>query len=148
MKSFRSALALGILCGVLGHAESARPKDEAEIRAQLNGYSAARTQGEGHAQAMFYTEDGDEWGSAAREMTKGRDALAKTLDVAPNPNRKFHVEPIAISFLTADIALVDAHYFGAAPEPAGHGLYVMVKQHGKWLIRSARVNRFPPPAGK
>jgi hypothetical protein len=148
MKHFRVAIAMLLVAGGVLFAETARPKDEAEIRSQLNGYAAARTQGDGHAQSLFYTEDGDEWGSAAREMTKGRAALEKTLNVAPDPNRRFRVEPIAISFLSSDVALADAHYFGAATEPAGHALYVMVKRNGKWLIRSARISRFPPAAAK
>ena len=137
-------LAAGLLTAVAMLAETPRPADEAAIKAQLYGYAAARTVGEGHAQALFYTEDGDEWGSAAREMTKGRAAIEKTLNQAPNPNRVFKVEPINYSFLGDDVALVDATYGGV--EPAGHALYVMVKRDGKWLIRSARIMRFPPAA--
>lgn len=131
-----------LMTAVATLAETPRSADEAAIKAQLYGYAAARTQGEGHAQALFYTEDGDEWGSAAREMTKGRAAIEKTLNQAPNPNRVFRVEPINYSFLGDDVALVDATYGGA--DPAGHALYVMVKRDGKWLIRSARIMRYPP----
>jgi uncharacterized protein (TIGR02246 family) len=132
-----------LMTAVATLAETPRSADEAAIKAQLYGYAAARTQGEGHAQALFYTEDGDEWGSAAREMTKkGREAIEKTLNQAPNPNRVFRVEPINYSFLGDDVALVDATYGGA--DPAGHALYVMVKRDGKWLIRSARIMRYPP----
>jgi hypothetical protein len=135
-------ISAGILSAVAMRAETPRPAEEAAIKAQLYGYAAARTLGEGHAQALFYTEDGDEWGSGAREMTKGRAAIEKTLNSPPNPNRVFRVEPINYSFLSDDVALVDATYGGA--EPAGHALYVMVKRDGKWLIRSARIMRFPP----
>ena len=135
-------MGLALMSAVCMPAETSRSADEAAIKAQLYGYAAARTQGEGHAQALFYTEDGDEWGSAAREMTKGRAAIEKTLNQAPNPSRVFKVEPINYSFLGDDVALVDATYGGVGP--AGHALYVMVKRDGKWLIRSARIMRFPP----
>jgi hypothetical protein len=142
MNRFAIVTGLALMSAVCMLAEGSRSVDEGAIKAQLYGYAAARTQGEGHAQALFYTEDGDEWGSAAREMTKGRAAIEKTLTSPPNPNRIFRVEPINYSFLADDIALVDATYGGV--EPAGHALYVMVKRDGKWLIRSARIMRFPP----
>jgi hypothetical protein len=126
-----------------GKALSKRPVDEAAIKAQLDAYAAARVAGPGMPQALFYTEDADEWGSFAKEMTVGREALAKTLDVKPDPNRKFRLEVISLNFLGKDIALADALYYGASPEPGGHALYVMAKRDGKWLIRSARINRMP-----
>jgi hypothetical protein len=138
------AIGLALMSSICTQAETSRAADEAAIKAQLYAYAAARTQGEGHTQALFYTEDGDEWGSAAREMTKGRAAIEKTLNSPPNPNRVFKVEPINYSFLSDEIALVDATYGGA--EPTGHALYIMVKREGKWLIRSARIMRFPPAA--
>jgi uncharacterized protein (TIGR02246 family) len=143
MNRLSIVIGLALLSAAESPAETSRSADEAAIKAQLYGYAAARTVGEGHAQALFYTEDGDEWGSAAREMTKGRAAIEKTLTSPPNPNRVFKVEPINYSFLGDDVALVDATYGGV--EPAGHALYVMVKRDGKWLIRSARIMRFPPP---
>ena len=144
MNRFLIVTGLALLSSVCMPAETSRADDEAAIKAQLYAYAAARTVGEGHAQALFYTKDGDEWGSAAREMTKGRAAIEKTLTSPSNPNRVFKVEPINYSFLGKDVALVDATYGGA--EPTGHALYVMVKRDGKWLIRSARIMRFPPPA--
>jgi hypothetical protein len=129
-------------------AETTHSADEAAIKAQLSGYAAARTQGDGHTQALFYAEDADEWGSAAREMTKGRAALEKTLNLPPDPKRLMRLEPLNISFLGKDVALVDATYGGTTGDPIGHALYVMVKRDGKWLIRSARINRFPPAAAK
>jgi hypothetical protein len=139
-------LALASVAGL--YAAETRAVDETAIQSQLSAYAAARQIGDGHAQALFYTEDADEWGSAAREMTEGRAALEKTLTSPPNPNRKFRIEAFHYTFLGKDVALVDASYFGAAPEPAGHGMYVMVKRDGKWLIRSARIMRYPPPAAK
>ncbi len=142
MNRFSIVMGLALTSAVWMLAETPRPAEEAAIKVQLYGYAAARTQGEGHAQALFYTEDGDEWGSGAREMTKGRAAIEKTLNSTPDAKRVFRVEPINYSFLGDDVALVDATYGGV--EPAGHALYVMVKRDGKWLIRSARIMRFPP----
>ena len=99
MNRFLIVTGLALLSSVCMPAETSRADDEAAIKAQLYAYAAARTVGEGHAQALFYTKDGDEWGSAAREMTKGRAAIEKTLNSPPNPNRVFRVEPINYSFL-------------------------------------------------
>lgn len=115
MNRFFVVIALTVASSVGMFAETSRSADEAAIKAQLYGYATARTIGEGHAQALFYTEDGDEWGSAAREMTKGRAAIEKTLTSPPNPNRIFKVEPINYSFLGDDVALVDATYGGVQP---------------------------------
>ena len=141
-------ICLALLSAAFAHAESSRPADEEAIKSQLHAYAAARTIGEGHAQALFYTEDGDEWGSAAIEMTRGRAALEKTLNSPPDPKRKFGVEPQNYAFLGKDVCLVDALYSGSSGVPAGHGLYVMVRQKGQWLIRSARITRFPAPPAK
>ena len=129
-------------------AQNPRATDEAAIQSQLSGYAAARQIGDGHAQALFYAEDADEWGAGAMEMTKGRAALEKTLNSPPDPNRRFRIEAMNYSFLGKDVALVDAFFYGAKAEPSGHALYVMVKRDNQWLIRSARIMRFPPAAAK
>lgn len=54
-----------------------------------------------------------------------------------------------VGFVTNDVAVVDAEYFGGRPTPIGHATYVVVKQAGRWLIRAVRVTRYPeapPPA--
>src|SRR5260370_2651069 len=33
----------------------------------------------------------------------------------------------------------DALYYGASIDPAGHAFYLLVKQEGRWLIRSSRI---------
>ena len=117
--------------------------DQAAIRSQIAAYAAARQKGDGEAQARFYTEDADEWPSMAREMVRGRAGIAKALTLAPNPNRVVKFEPIQITFVKPDVALVDSLY--GSPEPIGHAFYVMIKQDERWLIRSARITRFPQP---
>ena len=129
-------------------AEGVPSKDEAAIRSQLAGYFKAREAGPGHAQALFYTEDADEWGSGAMEMTVGRAALEKTLDQKPDPNRHLTMDPMHFTFIGKDVALVDAIYGTAANPRFGHAMYIMVKHDGKWLIRSARITRFPVKDGK
>jgi ketosteroid isomerase-like protein len=120
--------------------------DEAAIRSQIAAYAAARQTGNGGAQAEFYTEDADEWPSAAREMVQGRAAVAKALNFAPKQGLVVAFKPIKIAFVKEDVALVDSLY--GSPQPVGHAFYVMLKQDGKWLIRSARITRFPAPAAK
>jgi ketosteroid isomerase-like protein len=141
-------IALALITSAWMRAEAPRSADQAAIQAQLTAYAAARQIGDGAAQALFYAEDADEWGSGAKEMSKGRAEIAKTLTATPDPKRRFRLEPVNFGFPGNDVALVDALYFGAASAPYGHALYVMVKRDGKWLIRSARMTRFPPPAAK
>jgi hypothetical protein len=144
----RAALTItfGLIAVGLLRAENPHAAEEAALRSQLTAYAAARQIGDGPAQALFYAEDADEWGSGAKEMSKGRAEIAKTLTATPDPNRRFRIEPVNYGFPGKDVALVDALYYGNAPEPYGHALYVMVKREGKWLIRSARMTRFPPAA--
>jgi uncharacterized protein (TIGR02246 family) len=136
------ASAAALSAGVATGAESPN-KAEAEIRSQIQGYAAARQKGDGQAQAQFYTPDADEWRAAAREMVRGRAAIAKDLFVA-QPAGSFTLDPVQISFLKPDVALVDA-LFGSGGEIGGHAFYVMVNTDGRWLIRSARMTRFPLP---
>ena len=120
--------------------------DDAAIRRQLTGYAEARTQGSGDKQASFYAEDGDEWELFAPEKTDGRSAIAKLLDLPPEPDRRFRLEILHITPLGRDAALVDAHWYReTSPRPKGRVHYLMVKEKGTWLIRSARINPYPPP---
>jgi len=120
-----------------------RAAEDSAIRQQLKNYAAARSNGDGNLQASFYTADADEWGSNDREMTVGREAIAKQVALSPDANRKMRLEPVRIDFLTPSIALVNRTYGGTAENPTGKVLYVMMKIDGKWLIRSTRPSRFP-----
>ena len=121
-------------------------QEDAAIRRQLSGYAEARTQGSGEKQASFYAEDGDEWELFASEKTDGRRAIAKLLDLPPEPDRRFRLEILHITPLGRDAALVDAHWYReTSPRPRGRVHYLMVKETGTWLIRSARINPYPPP---
>jgi hypothetical protein len=118
--------------------------DDAGIRRQIAGYAEARTQGSGEKQASFYAEDGDEWELFASEKTNGRSAIAKLLDLPPDPNRRFRLEILHITRLGRDAALVDAHWYReTSPRPKGRVHYSMVKKHDTWLIQSARINPYP-----
>ncbi len=121
----------------------ARAIEDSAIRQQIKDYAAARSNGDGNLQASFYTTDADEWGSNDREMTVGREAIAKEVALPPDAKRKMRLEPVRIDFLTPSIALVNCTYGGTAENPAGKALYVMMKIDGKWLIRSNRPSRFP-----
>jgi len=121
----------------------AKAREDAAIRRQLMDYAAARSNGDGNLQGTFYTADADEWGSSDREMTVGREEIARKVALAPDANRKMRLEPVRIDFLTPSIALVNCTYGGTAENPTGKVLYVMMKVDGKWLIRSNRPSRFP-----
>lgn len=134
-------LALSLVFPLAAFTAAELPKDIDAIRSQITGYAAARQTGNGASQAEFYAEDADEWPSQAREMVQGRAAIAKALHYTPKQGAVVKFEPIKIAFIKDDVALVDSLY--GSPEPAGHAFYVMVKRDGKWLIRSARITRFP-----
>jgi hypothetical protein len=126
------------------HGQAVQAQDEDAIRRQLAGYADAHTQGSGEKQASFYAEDGDEWELFASEKTNGRSAIAKLLDLPPEPNRRFRLEILNIIPAGREAALVDAHWFReTSPRPKGRVQYLMVKKDGTWLIRSARINPYP-----
>jgi ketosteroid isomerase-like protein len=135
--------AAGVASGAPAIDAKTKAIEEAAIRQQLVAYAAARSNGDGNLQASFYTEDADEWGSSEREMTVGREAIAKRVALPPDPNRKMRLEVLRIDFLTPAIALVNCTYGGTSQDPTGKVLYVMMKTNGKWLIRSNRPSRFP-----
>jgi hypothetical protein len=140
---FLGIAAVGSLNGQTPLDAKGRAVENSAIRQQLKDYAAARSNGDGNLQASFYTTDADEWGSNDREMTVGRDAIAKKVALSPDANRKMRLEPVRIDFLTPSIALVNCTYGGTTEIPTGKVLYVMMKIDGKWLIRSNRPSRFP-----
>jgi uncharacterized protein (TIGR02246 family) len=123
-------------------AQTSSVADEAAIRKHLSGYADARRTGDGHAQSLFFTDDADEWGLSPR-MRKGRAQLEQGLNISPEQTRQFKLEITNVGFLRPDVALVDALYYGAATDPAGHAFYLLIKHSGRWLIRSSRITRFP-----
>ena len=134
---------------VPAHAQTSRAPDEAAIRAQIAGYVQARHTGDGQAQAVFYTDDADSYLWGTRHMSKGRAQIAHDMTVEhPDPALlgAFRIEVERIEFVSADVAIVDGQYYAIGPEPRGHSFYLMVKQNGRWLFRSARVGAYPRPA--
>jgi ketosteroid isomerase-like protein len=55
-----------------GASVSTQSDDTDAIRARLAAYAQAREQGDGAAQAAFYTEDADTWLSLTRKLSRGR----------------------------------------------------------------------------
>jgi uncharacterized protein (TIGR02246 family) len=144
MRSWWLAVVLCAAGAFPTQAQSTDSRDEGLIKAQLTAYAEASQRGDGHARALFYTEDAEVWLSTTRTVSRGRAAIGKELDRPADPNRRFHLDIENISFLSADVALVDAQYYGSSPEPTGHAFYVMVKRDAKWLIRATRTARFVP----
>jgi ketosteroid isomerase-like protein len=134
---------LSICCARGVQAQSA---DEVAIKRQLAGYAEARQRGDGPGQLNFYSLDADLWSSNTRKIVVGRGEIAKELGRTNRPH-DFRLEIENISFLGRDVALVDTQYFGSSPTPHGHAAYLMVKRGDGWLIRAARVFRYPeaPP---
>jgi TonB family protein len=120
--------------------------DDGAIRRQFSAYAAARQRGDSKAQASFYSEDADEWRSVNRRMLKGREEIAKDLGLTANTSRTFRLDIENVVFIKPDVALVDSEYFGGASSPNGHASYLMVKHGGQWLIRAARISRYPEPS--
>jgi ketosteroid isomerase-like protein len=73
-KSFHP-VALCMAGTLSGQAQSAGSRDEASIKAQLTAYAEASQWGDGHARALFCTEDAEVWLSTTRALSRGRAAL-------------------------------------------------------------------------
>lgn len=132
-------LALGLL--LLSSTAQAQAAEERAIREQLAAYATARVQGDGKAQAGFYTVDASFSGSD-RITVRGRTEIAAHLNLPVDPNRRFTVTVSYIDFIKSDVALVDAEFGPTAAAPNGRVLYVLVKIDGTWLIHAARVNPY------
>ena len=120
--------------------------DEGAIRRQLAAYANARQRGDGKMLASLYSEDADEWRSVDRRTLKGRAEIAEDFERTPNPSRTFRLDIENIGFIKPDVALIDVEYFGTGPSPDGHASYVMAKHGAHWLIRAARISRYPEPS--
>ncbi len=115
--------------------------EEPRIRQTLTTYAAARQQGDGAAQAALYSDDSEFWTPMSEDgFVRGHAKLASFLAGDPEPLR---LEPVNISFASAGVALVDAHFFGSGPNPNGVAYYVMAKRNGHWLIRAVRIMPLP-----
>jgi ketosteroid isomerase-like protein len=111
--------------------------EEARIRHSLTAYAAARQRGDGAAQAALYSDDAEFWNPMSEDgLVRGHAKLTSFLAGDPEP---FRLEPVNISFASAEVALVDAHFFGSGPNPNGVAYYVMARRNGRWLIRAVRI---------
>lgn len=126
-------------------AQSGTPADDTAVRARLAAYADARNQRDAHAEALCYTLDGD-FRSSAGPFVFGRDAVEKQLVVA-DPTYRFMLTVGRLRFVTGDVAVVDADLMTGVGERLAPllGTYVLVKQHGDWLISAARITRPPAP---
>ena len=129
-------------------------RDRAEIEDLMWRYTRALDTGNGQAYAAAYTADGQF--SAGTNVTKGRDALMKLVGGAPaaagapaRPAMYHTTANHAITFLSRDSARVDAYYITAVAAagqetPArvaavGRSVDELVRQNGRWLIKSRNV---------
>src|SRR4051812_47134015 len=82
---------------------SAQTGDEKAIRQRLAGYADARTRRDAHAEALYYTEDGD-FRSPAGPTVTGRTAIEKEFTVN-NPNYRFELQVVSIRFVDPQVAV-------------------------------------------
>lgn len=115
--------------------------DETAIRARLAAYAQSRS-ADGATQAQFYAVDADEWRDANRRMLRGRPEIAADLDRARAGQFRLHIE--SVTMLSSDLALADTEFSSTDdPGPTGHASYLMANRDGVWLIKSARISRYP-----
>ncbi len=125
-------------------------QDEAQIRAQIQGYVDAFNRGDADFLASYVDANGTRINAAGRVLTGTgeihshyREAFSRALP--PGVRRKLSYEDITVGFITNDVAIVDARYevIGVGPYPAltgrGRNSVVMVKRDGEWL-RAAHRN--------
>ena len=129
-------------------------KDRAEIEDLMWRYTRALDTRNGDAYAAVYTEDGQF--SAGTNVTKGRDALRKmvadmntsgTAATTRAPMYHMTMNP-RVTFVDRYRARIDAYFmtaFGPAGQTplrvaaVGRSVDELVRQNGKWLIRSRNV---------
>lgn len=126
------------------------PLDEAQIRAQIQGYVDAFNRGDADALASYVDVNGTRINASGR-ILDGKSAIqSHYLEVFSNPpprgvRRHLSYDDVTVRFITNDVAVVDARYeaSGVGPDPTlvgrGRNTVVMVKRDGKWL-RAAHRN--------
>ena len=136
---------LAFACALTAFAESNHHKaDDDMIRQRLATYTEARNNGEAHAEALCYTEDGDF--RSGGPASHGRPEIEKALAVSVQAY-EFALAVEKIRFLDSNVAIADAHVVAG---PAQHkidmiGSYVMVRKGKTWLIGAARIARTQAP---
>jgi len=125
-------------------------QDEAQIRAQIQGYVDAFNRGDADVLASYVDANSTRINAAGRVFTGKaeihshyREAFSNALP--PGVRRNLSYDDITVGFITSDVAIVDARYevIGIGPDPSliGRSLnsVVMVKRDGEWL-RAAHRN--------
>jgi uncharacterized protein (TIGR02246 family) len=138
------ACAIALSSQVSMAAQTGMPADETAIRQRLAAYATARTARDAHAEALCYTEDGD-FRSSAGPFVTGRAKIEQQLTVA-TPNYRFELDVVSVRFLDPQVAVVETNLRTGVATPLAQlvGTYVLVKQHGDWLISAARIARAMP----
>lgn len=141
-----------ILSSTATHA-AAPASDDAQIRAQIDGWLEAWNREDAEAVASYYSEDAD-WTHAHGGVRSGKTeiyAQYKKVFSAALPDgvkRALSFDIITIRMITDGVAVVDGEYeysgLLAAPDLKGKGrqTLVMKKQDGVWL-RAAQRNWIP-----
>lgn len=130
-----------------------RPADEAQIRAQVSGWSDAWNRDDAMAIALYYDVDADRT-FAHGDRRQGRTEIHRLYEEAfsqappEGVERTLKIHDLTIRFITDDVAVVD-YGFRATGIPIlpnvevdNRSTLVMVKRGGQWL-RAAQRNWVP-----
>jgi hypothetical protein len=85
---------------------------------------------------------GSGWGSAAGSSTRSTGEWSRP-PLPPGRIRCFRLAVQHVAIAGEEVALADASFHAARPEPAGYAYYVLVRRDGEWRIRAVRAFRFP-----
>jgi uncharacterized protein (TIGR02246 family) len=131
---------------IMAHASD----DDANIRAEIDGYLAAWNAGDADALASYYMEDGDRVNNSGDTFV-GRSAIREHYKVVfsrsltSGIDRQLIYHSIAVRILSSDAAVVDVAYevngLRAEVDFPVHGrnTIVMIKNGGRWM-RAAHRN--------
>jgi uncharacterized protein (TIGR02246 family) len=150
-------LALGALAvaplAQSGRAEDPKdkPKEEAALIKNAEGFVEAFHKGDAKALAAFWTTDGDYVDQTGKHL-KGRDAIEKAFKefFAENKELKLRIDSESLRFATPDVAVEDGVTAvipadGGPPSRARYTI-IHVKKDGQWLLSSVRDSPFATPS--
>lgn len=126
------------------------PQEQAIYR-EIEDFARVWNEGDAHAAASFYTEDGVRVG-AMGDIQRGRDELEagyRQLLTQAIPGGHVEQERGTVRILTSDLALwqggIEIHTPGDGPVMRGYVIQVMKKVGIRWLILEGHPKFFPPP---
>jgi uncharacterized protein (TIGR02246 family) len=126
---------------------TAKPEDEAAVRAMADAYLAAYGRGDAKAAADLWSEKG-EWVTSSGQRAQGRAAIREELDARFAEDEKLHLELVesSVRFVTADVAIDEGRVRVTQPgqdDSESTYIAVAVKKDGQWKLDSLRETDLP-----